>query len=99
VLLSGQKLTLGLLAIITLEVVHFFVHTPSSSLLHFLNASLNSCSLRVFSTACFSASIPSIVSKWWPFSSEKNRVSGDDSNVVFGQKFPGKNEVSDGALS
>jgi hypothetical protein len=32
-----------------------------------LNASWKSCPVRVFSTACDSATITSIVSKWWPF--------------------------------
>jgi hypothetical protein len=50
----------------------------------------------MFSTACDSASITSIVSKWWPSSSlqsRKKRKVGlvrDDSHVVFGQKFPGE---------
>jgi hypothetical protein len=49
--------------------------------------------VRMFSTACDSASITLVVSKWWPFSSGSNRRNrkvgweGDDSYVVFGQKF------------
>jgi hypothetical protein len=35
---------------------------------HFLNASWKSYSVRVFSTACDSATITSFVSKWWFFS-------------------------------
>jgi hypothetical protein len=42
--LSGQKLALGILAIITLEVV------PFQALLPFLTASWKSCPMRVFST-------------------------------------------------
>jgi hypothetical protein len=50
----------------------------------------------VFSTACDSALITSTVSKWWPFNfifnreKQKRRVGGDESYVVFGQKFPGE---------
>jgi hypothetical protein len=40
VLLSGQKLTLGLLATITLEVVPFHVYAPLSALLPFLKCIL-----------------------------------------------------------
>jgi hypothetical protein len=47
---SGQKLTLGLLATITLDVVPFQVYAPFSALLpfFFLNASWKSRSVRVF---------------------------------------------------
>jgi hypothetical protein len=52
-------------------------------------------SVRVFSTACDSASITSIVTKWRPFSfsflqSGKQRSVGwviDDSDVAFGTKL------------
>jgi hypothetical protein len=58
VLPSGQKLTLGLLATITLEVVLFCAYAPFPAFLcQFLNASWKSCSIRVFSTACDSALI------------------------------------------
>jgi hypothetical protein len=97
VLPSGQKLTSGLLAGITLEVVPFRAYAPSLVLLPFLNASCKSCSVRVFSTACDSASITSIVSKWraaFPFylQSEKERKleSVVDDSHVFRQKFPGE---------
>jgi hypothetical protein len=52
--------------------------------------------VRVFSTACQSASTTSVVSKWLPFTftfNWGNRKVGwmeDDSHVVFGQKFPGE---------
>jgi hypothetical protein len=61
-----------------------------------LNTSWNLCSVRLFSTACDSASITSILLIWLPFSlssvgeTEKSRVDGDVSHVVFGQKFPGE---------
>jgi hypothetical protein len=45
VLPSGQKLTLGLLAIISLEVVPFCAYTPFPVLLPFLNVSWKSCSV------------------------------------------------------
>jgi hypothetical protein len=73
VLPSGQKLALGLLATITLEVVPFRSYVPFPALLSFLNASWKKCSVRVFSTACDSASIISVVSKWRPFSFVFNR--------------------------
>jgi hypothetical protein len=50
--------------------------------------------MRVFSTACDSASITSIVSKWRPLSFILNQGNrnpewvADDSHDVFGQKFP-----------
>jgi hypothetical protein len=40
---------------------------------HFLNVSWKSCFVRVFSTACDSASITSVVSKWRPISFIFNR--------------------------
>jgi hypothetical protein len=69
-------------------------HAPFP-VLPFLNVSWKSCSVRVFSTACNSALIISNVSKWRPFNFIFNRGNrkvgqvGDDSHVVFGQKFPG----------
>jgi hypothetical protein len=52
--------------------------------------------MRVFSTACDSASFISVVSKWRPFSfifdkENKGKVGlvENVSHVVFGQKFPG----------
>jgi hypothetical protein len=50
----------------------------------------------VLSTTCDSVSITAVVSKWQPFSSVFNwgnrKVGwvGDNSHVVFGQKFPGE---------
>jgi hypothetical protein len=52
VLPSGQKLTFGLLASITLNIVPFHANAPFPALLLFLNASWKLCSMRVFSTAC-----------------------------------------------
>jgi hypothetical protein len=52
--------------------------------------------VRVFSTACDSASITSIVSKWRSFSfilNQGNRKVGcveNDSHVVLGKKFHGE---------
>jgi hypothetical protein len=59
----------------------------------------------MFSTACDSASITSVVSKWRSFSfylQSGNREvgwTGDYSHVVFGQKFPCVKELWDGALA
>jgi hypothetical protein len=44
-----SKVTLGLLAAITLEVIPFRVYAPLSAVLPFLNASWKSCSVGVFS--------------------------------------------------
>jgi hypothetical protein len=44
---SGQKLILGLIAAITLEVVSFRMYAPFPAFSHFLNASEKSCSVRV----------------------------------------------------
>jgi hypothetical protein len=59
----GKKLTLGLLAIITLELVPFRAYAPFPALLLFLNAFWKACCVGVFITACISVSITSIVSK------------------------------------
>jgi hypothetical protein len=69
VLPFGQKLTLDLLATITItiEVVLFRSYAPFPALLTFYKASWKPCSVSVFSTACDSASITSIVTKWRPF--------------------------------
>jgi hypothetical protein len=93
---SGQKLTFDLLATTTLGVVPFHAYALFPALLPFLNASWKSCSVKLFGTACDSASITSVVSKWRPFSfifnceTEKWGGRGGDSHVVFGQRFPGK---------
>jgi hypothetical protein len=69
------------------------------SLLPFLNASWKSCSVKVFSTACGSASVTWVVPKWLPFSfifSQGNRKVGwvgDVSHVAFGLKFPGEKRI------
>jgi hypothetical protein len=83
-----------LLATITLEAVPFHVYALFSALLPLFNASWKSCSVRVFSTTCNSASITSIVSKWRlsVLSSIGETEVGwieDDSHVVFGTKFLG----------
>jgi hypothetical protein len=103
VLPSGQKLTLGLLATITLEVFQFRAYAPFPALMPFLSASWKSCSvMKVFSTACDmprstefcqngGLSRLSVYRK-----SEKQRIrvgGGRQSCVVFGKKFPGEKEV------
>jgi hypothetical protein len=93
---SCQKLSLGLLATITLEVVPFHPYAPFHVLLLFLNAYWKLSSVRVFSIACDSAWITSVVSKWRPFSfivNQENRKvgwMGEDSLVIFGQKVTGE---------
>jgi hypothetical protein len=72
VLPSGQKLTLGLLATITLEVVPFHTYARSQRFCHFLHASWKSNFVRVYSD---SASITTIVSKWRVLSFILNRGS------------------------
>jgi hypothetical protein len=80
----------------------YFAHMHRSQCFcHFKNASWKSCSVRVFSTACDSASITSTVSKWQYLQTSKQRKFSesqvrqvewvsDKSYVVLGQKFPGK---------
>jgi hypothetical protein len=69
VLPSAQKLVLDLLAAMTLEVVLFHEYAPFPEFLpFFINVSWKSCSVRVFSTACDSASMTSFVLKWRSFS-------------------------------
>jgi hypothetical protein len=93
VLPSDQKLNLGLLAIVTFEVVAFRAYSPFPSLLPFLNTSWKSCSVGVLSTACDSATNISIVSKWRLFSlssigkTKKVGWEGDESCCCH-QKFP-----------
>jgi hypothetical protein len=73
-----SKLTLRLLATITLEVVPFRAYAPFPALCHFLNAFWNPCCMRVFSTACDSScqngdlSVLSSIGK-----TEKSRVDGE----------------------
>jgi hypothetical protein len=101
----GQKLTLCLLAAIILEAVPFCSYAAFSALLPFSNASRKLCSLRVFSIDCDFASITTICQNGcFSVSSsirktEKSRVGGGHSRVAFGQKFPGKKEVWNGASS
>jgi hypothetical protein len=57
---------------------------------HYVLASWKLCSVRVFSTACDSATITSVVSKWLKWGNRKNRVGGGNSHVVFGQEFLGE---------
>jgi hypothetical protein len=86
---SGQKLTLGLLATITLEVLTSRAYAEYPVLLPFLNASWKSCSVRVYGTACDSASITSLVSNGGlsDLSSvgetEKSRVGGGRHSCCF----------------
>jgi hypothetical protein len=61
VLPSGQKLTFGLQATITLEVVPFHTYERSQRFCHILHASWKSSFVRVYSD---SASTTIIVSKW-----------------------------------
>jgi hypothetical protein len=65
---SARKVTFGLLATITFEVVPFRAYALFTAIMPFLKASKRSCSVREFSTAYDSASITLIVSKWWPIS-------------------------------
>jgi hypothetical protein len=82
VLPSGQKLSLGTLATITLEVVPFHTYAPFPALLPFLNASWKSCSVRVFSITCDSALVTSVVLK------KQKGWAGNESQFVFGKKIP-----------
>jgi hypothetical protein len=90
VLSSGQKLTLGLQATFTLEAVRMLRSIAPA----ILNAS--SCSVRLFSTACGSASITSVCQNGGLsvlssiVETENSRVGGGGSHVGFGQTFPGE---------
>jgi hypothetical protein len=59
-----KKVALGLLATIALGVVAFCAYAPFPALLPIWK----SCFVTLFSTACDSASITSVVSKWQSFS-------------------------------
>jgi hypothetical protein len=74
---------------------------PSASTI-FLNAAWMSCSVSVFSTAFDSASITSVVSKWWAFNWWNRKITGvqirrvgwvGDNSHIFGQKFPGRKGI------
>jgi hypothetical protein len=66
---------------------------------HFLNASWKSCSVRVFSIACDSATITSIVSKWRPFNfifnrrNRESRMGKGRQPCWFSTNFPREKEV------
>jgi hypothetical protein len=66
VLSSGQDLTLGLLATITLEIIPFRMYTQFPALQPFFKGILEIV-FREVNTAFDSASISSIMSKWRPF--------------------------------
>jgi hypothetical protein len=68
VLPSGQKITLGILTTITLEVLPTRKYAPFPVLLPLFKCILEVIICVVFSTAWNSASITSIVSKWRPLS-------------------------------
>lgn len=68
-----SKSNFGPIATMFFEVVHLSVYAPFTALLSCLNASWNSCCLRVFSSACNPAWITSIVSKWLYLQSGKAR--------------------------
>jgi hypothetical protein len=85
---------LGLLATIALEVVPFRAYSPFLALLPCLNAPWKSCSVRVLSTACDSALITSIVSKWRPLvlssigATEKSPREASQASRVSGGRQP-----------
>jgi hypothetical protein len=96
---------LGLLAVITLEVVPFRTSALFPVLLPFLNASWKLHSVMVFSAVCDSASITLVVSQWQYLQLGKQRAKQaskgpskvcivlwvrEKSHVVFGHKFPGE---------
>jgi hypothetical protein len=81
------------MATIAFKVGPFRMYAPFPTLLPFLNTSWKSCSVRVFSTACDSASISSVV-KIMTFQfylqPEKQKKVGwaeDDSHVAFSKKI------------
>jgi hypothetical protein len=93
---SGPKLTLGLLGTITLEVVSFRAYSPFPVLLPFLIASWKLCFWGVQHRLWFyldhlncvkMAAFQLYLQSWKQW---KLGWVGDDSRVVFGQKFPGE---------
>jgi hypothetical protein len=96
VLPSWHKLTFGLLATITLQVVPFRAYSPFPAFLPSFK-----CILEVVfcEGVQYRLRFNSIVSKWRPFSFIFNRRNQrkaewteNDGHVVFGQKFPGEKE-------
>jgi hypothetical protein len=96
---SGQKLTLGLLATITLEVVPFCTYAPFPAFLPFFK-----CVLVVVSCEGVQHRLQfcldhlnclKMVALQFYLQSGKQRKVGwveDDSHVCFGEKFPGENK-------
>jgi hypothetical protein len=72
----------------------FRIYAPFSLLLHFLNASWKSCSVKMFSTSYDSASITSVLWKWPLFilrnREKQERRPNQVSKFAFGEKFPGE---------
>jgi hypothetical protein len=96
VLLFGEKLTLRLLATITPEVVHFHTYALFPTFLPFFKLILEAVLCEgVQHHVRFCLDLLNFV-KMTAFQfclqsgKEKSRVGGDDSRVVFGQKYPGE---------
>jgi hypothetical protein len=91
-----SELTLGLLATIILKLFPFCQYVLFPLLLQFFKCILEVVFCEGFSTACDSASVTSVVSKWRPFSFVFGRGNrkvvwvADDSHGVLGQKVQGE---------
>jgi hypothetical protein len=85
------------MANITFEVVPLRAYLPFPALLPFLNASQKSCSVRMFSTACYSDRSPQLCHNGglsFLSSTEgtgKSKVDGGRQSFCFWSKFPGEN--------
>jgi hypothetical protein len=94
--LSCQRLTLGLLATITLEVVPFHAYALLLELMSFFKCILEVMFCESVQHVCDSVSIISVVSELRLFQfylrrgKQESGVVGDDSQIVFGKKFRGE---------
>jgi hypothetical protein len=98
---SGQKLILGLLATITLKVVPFHAYSPFPALLPFFKCILESWSVRVFGTACNSASscVKMAASQFCLQQGKQRKVGGGLQSYCFLVKSSlVKKEVQDGVV-
>jgi hypothetical protein len=86
-----SKLTLGLLATITLEAVPFSKYAPFPVFLHFLKCILE-VALRFCLVHLSCAKIA--VFRFYRQSEKQKKLGwvGDDSHVIFGKKFSGEKE-------
>jgi hypothetical protein len=99
VLPSGEKLTLGLLVIVSFEVISFCVYAKFPSLLPFFACILEVVfseyqhRLLVRIEHLFYVKMAALLLFFQPRKQRKLGWLWDDSHVVFGQEFPGGKEL------